>query len=252
MTSTSWSPPSSWRDLGYTYSVARTGLEVLDLLKREPFDIVLMDIEMPVLDGISTTKAIRSAIPGGPIPNPEIPIIGVTAHALKEFREKSLGAGMNDYVSKPVDFHELSLIVNRLIGASPPPPEKKEKETIRPEPDPVRDDTASPWTPDAAMERLGVDPVTFVDFLATARSEMRTMTEELAQAIGSGDLVTATTLSHTIRSVCTSIGANDAGRAAAALEEACRNESAPEQALEVFREEKRRLMKIMDEDVGAS
>lgn len=48
-------------DMGYTYAVAKTGLEVLDLLKREPFDLILMDIEMPVLDGISTTKAIRSA-----------------------------------------------------------------------------------------------------------------------------------------------------------------------------------------------
>ncbi len=87
-------------DLGYTYTVAGNGLEVLDLLKREPFDLVLMDIEMPVLDGISATKAIRSAVPGGPIPNPSIPIIGVTAHALKEFRDKSIDAGMDDYVSK--------------------------------------------------------------------------------------------------------------------------------------------------------
>ncbi|BDQ34220.1 PAS domain S-box protein [Pseudodesulfovibrio portus] len=241
-------------DLGYTYAVAGTGLEVLDLLKREPFDIILMDIEMPVLDGISTTKAIRSAVPGGPIANPAIPIVGVTAHALKEFREKSLDAGMNDYVSKPVDFHELSIIINRLIGAVPRPV-KQESDTEDPaptRPEPARDGALTPWTPDAAMERLGVDPVTFADFLATARSEMHAMTEELGQAIGSGDLDIAVSLAHTLGSVCTSIGANAAARSAEALERACRERSAPDEALEAFRKEKKRLVIIMDEDVQES
>ena len=241
-------------EFGYTYAVAGTGLEVLDMLKREPFDIILMDIEMPVLDGISTTKAIRSAIPGGPIPNQNIPIIGVTAHALKEFREKSLAAGMNDYISKPVDFRELSAIINRLIGAVPAPlgsstvtktPGVSDQEF-------AQDEGLSPWTPDLARERLGVDPVTFSDFLTTARSEMLTMTEELGQAIGSGDMAVATGLARTIRSVCTSIGANDAARAAAALKHACRANADPEKALEAFRAEKVRLMKIIDEDVEGS
>ena len=241
-------------EFGYTYAVAGTGLEVLDMLKHEPFDIILMDIEMPVLDGISTTKAIRSAIPGGPIPNQNIPIIGVTAHALKEFREKSLAAGMNDYISKPVDFRELSAIINRLIGAVPAPlgspavtepPGASDQEL-------AQNEGLSPWTPDEARERLGVDPVTFSDFLNTARSEMRTMTEELGQAIGSGDMVVATALAHTIRSVCSSIGANDAARAAAALKHACRDNADPEKALEAFRAEKVRLMKIMDENVEES
>lgn len=241
-------------DLGYSYAVARTGLEVLDMLKREPFDIILMDIEMPVLDGISTTKAIRSAVIGGPIPNPAIPIVGVTAHALKEFREKSLDAGMDDYVSKPVDFHELSVVINRLIGAAPPPLEQEDRSDFSDSSpcESVPDVGRAPWTPDAAMERLGVDSATFADFLTTARSEMHAMSEELAQAIGSGDLVTATTLAHTIRSVCLSIGANDAGRAAAALKEACKAGIRSEEMFAVFCEEKSRLLKIMDGDTGES
>jgi len=240
-------------DLGYTYAVAGTGLEVLDLLKREPFDLVLMDIEMPVLDGISATKAIRGAVPGGPIPDPAIPIIGVTAHALKEFREKSLEAGMDDYISKPVDFNELSAIISRLIGATPPPP-AAERPTSAPEkaqssvPTKEEDGTAMPWNPDAAMEYLGVDKATFQDFLSTARAEMASMKDELGQAVGAGDFQTAAGLAHTLKSICTSIGANIAALAAADLESTCRQGADPDEDFEAFRQEHDRLVKIMDGD----
>lgn len=242
------------QDLGYTYSVAGTGLEVLDLLKREPFDIILMDIEMPVLDGISTTKAIRSAVQGGPIPDPTIPIIGVTAHALKEFREKSLDSGMDDYVSKPVDFHELSIIINRLLGGvpavpkeapsamAPPSPPKKPA----PEADIPTDSSPDIWTPDAAREFLGVDEATFADFLSAARLEMDTMTDELIQAIAAGEPETVTTLAHTVKSVCRSIGANRAAQAAESLEHISREEGDISPALEDFQKELKELLLIMD------
>ncbi|WP_272698687.1 PAS domain S-box protein [Desulfovibrio sp. Fe33] len=230
-------------DLGYTYAVAKTGLEVLDLLKREPFDLILMDIEMPVLDGISTTKAIRSAVPGGPIPDPNIPIIGVTAHALKEFRDKSLDAGMDDYVAKPVDFHELSVIINRLIGAVPAPPPPASGA------DPAGTeslDALPPWTPDSAMEHLGVDAAIFVDFLVTARTELNLLLDELGQALGSGAAAKALELAGTARSVCTAIGANAAALAASSLVSACGGEGDAEAAFKLFRDEVGNLMKVMD------
>ena len=63
-------------DMGYECVVAGTGLEVLEMIKHDRYDLILMDVEMPVLDGISATKAIRSAVPGGSIPDPDIPIVG--------------------------------------------------------------------------------------------------------------------------------------------------------------------------------
>jgi PAS domain S-box-containing protein len=230
-------------DLGYSYAVAKTGLEVLDLLKREPFDLILMDIEMPVLDGIATTKAIRSAVPGGPIADPNIPIIGVTAHALKEFRDKSLDAGMDDYVAKPVDFNELAVIINRLIGAAPAPV-PPDAGTVQPEAEPM--EALSPWTPDSAMEHLGVDEAIFADFLVTARTELSLLIEELEQASCAEDADKVVELAGTVRSVCTAIGANAAALAAASLVAACNGEGFENNAFSLLRDEIDGLMKIMD------
>jgi len=241
-------------DMGYTYAVAGTGLEVLDLLKREPFDLILMDIEMPVLDGISATKAIRSAIPGGPIPDPAIPIIGVTAHALKEFRDRSLAAGMDDYVSKPVDFLELAYSINRLVGSAPLPPKEKDStdgQPISKAPEPqaeiLEKENVPVWTPDKAMEALGVDETVFKGFLDTALDELTVFNEELEQAIGSDDLETGSRLTHTIKSICTSIGAHRASHASSELETVCRKNQDPIKSFDSLRTEIDRLIVLMNE-----
>jgi two-component system sensor histidine kinase/response regulator len=75
------------------------------LLSREHFDLVLMDCQMPVMDGFAATRLIRSGVAGEP--NRAIPIIAMTANALAGDRERCLQAGMNDYLSKPVVFDEL-------------------------------------------------------------------------------------------------------------------------------------------------
>jgi CheY-like chemotaxis protein len=77
-----------------------------------------MDVEMPVMDGLAATRAIRAATPEMDIPDPDIPIVAMTAHALKEFRDKCLEAGMDAYISKPVDFEELAAIISRIRAGS--------------------------------------------------------------------------------------------------------------------------------------
>ncbi|MBU4244081.1 MAG: PAS domain S-box protein [Proteobacteria bacterium] len=240
------------KEMGHSFALAKTGLEVLEQLRREPFDLILMDIEMPVLDGISTTKAIRAALPDGPIPNPAIPIIGVTAHALKEFRDRSLDAGMDDYVAKPVNFNELALIINRLAGGDtgqPAPPEANPQPDA---PEPADAPTAmpdapdAPWTPGLAMERLGVDETVFQGFLDTARTELTAMELELRQAMGAGNDAGGAALAHTIGSICASIGASRAARAARSLEAACRAQNEARPALEALEAEMASLRGLMD------
>jgi two-component system sensor histidine kinase/response regulator len=91
------------------------GVDVLRALERDQFDLILMDVQMPEMDGFETTAMIRSgrgsAIAG-------IPILAITAHAMKEDREKCLAAGMDGYISKPVRPDELYAAVNELLERS--------------------------------------------------------------------------------------------------------------------------------------
>ncbi|MEO6034060.1 MAG: response regulator, partial [Verrucomicrobiota bacterium] len=96
--------------LGYTVDVAANGLEVLKTLEQIPYDIILMDCQMPEMDGYETTRKIRQRekkMATNDESNPPIYIIALTAHAMKGDREECLRAGMNDYLSKPVSLTEM-------------------------------------------------------------------------------------------------------------------------------------------------
>ena len=90
---------------GYQIIHAKNGYEVLSFLKTEPFDIILMDIQMPEMDGIETTRIIRNS--GTEHFNPNIPIIALTAYAMKGDQEKFLNAGMDNYLTKPIEIDYL-------------------------------------------------------------------------------------------------------------------------------------------------
>ncbi len=100
---------------GYRVEVVNNGKEVLAILKKQHFDIVLMDVQMPTMDGIESAKAIRSSTNN--TFNPGIPIIAVTAHAFIEEKEKCLKAGMNSCIIKPFDSEELIKEIERLVQA---------------------------------------------------------------------------------------------------------------------------------------
>ena len=95
--------------MGYRCDLAANGLEVLEALQRQPYDVVLMDVQMPELDGLETTRRIRKHSPEDKQPR----IIAVTAGAMRGDREKCLAAGMDDYVSKPVQAEELQAALLR-------------------------------------------------------------------------------------------------------------------------------------------
>jgi signal transduction histidine kinase/ActR/RegA family two-component response regulator len=99
---------------GHAVSTAANGQEVLHLLAADEFDCVLMDVQMPVMDGLEATQAIRRA--GNLGVQARIPIIALTAHAMKGDRERFLAAGMDDYIAKPVDVAELAAALARLTA----------------------------------------------------------------------------------------------------------------------------------------
>jgi signal transduction histidine kinase/CheY-like chemotaxis protein len=96
--------------LGHTVETAENGRRALEMLAANSFDLVIMDIQMPVMNGIEATLAIRDSDGANGV-DPEIPIIAMTAHAMKGDRETFLSQGMNDYIPKPVDADELARLL---------------------------------------------------------------------------------------------------------------------------------------------
>lgn len=103
------------REVGYNVEAVSSGQEAIDAVESGLFKLVLMDVEMNDMDGLTATKKIRS-IPGS---IGKIPIIAVTAHSSMKDREKCLAAGMNDYIAKPINIHFLKLTIDQWLNTSP-------------------------------------------------------------------------------------------------------------------------------------
>jgi signal transduction histidine kinase/CheY-like chemotaxis protein/ligand-binding sensor domain-containing protein len=97
---------------GISVVLANNGREALDQLEKQKFDVILMDVEMPEMDGISATAAIRER---ERLNGQHVPIIAMTAHAMKGDRDRFLGAGMDAYVSKPIGFEELFAVIDSVL-----------------------------------------------------------------------------------------------------------------------------------------
>lgn len=97
---------------GHICDIADNGQEALNLLENKQYDLVFMDIQMPILDGVQTTKIIRKSEESN---NRHTPIIALTAYALKEDKERFLSAGMDNYISKPFNMNELLKVVYNTV-----------------------------------------------------------------------------------------------------------------------------------------
>ena len=113
--------------LGHQADVAGNGQEALDLHARNRYDLVLMDVQMPVMGGFDATRKIREREAAG---SPRTPIIAMTAHAMKGDRERCLAAGMDGYLSKPVHAPDLVDVLIHHSGHDDPPPPRSEPTTV--------------------------------------------------------------------------------------------------------------------------
>lgn len=102
------------QEKGYEVVIANNGEEAVMKMEREDFDCILMDIQMPVMDGYTATKIIRQKQQANEFK--DTPILGMTANAFKGDRQKCLDAGMDDYISKPLDFNTLEMKIKALIN----------------------------------------------------------------------------------------------------------------------------------------
>ena len=98
---------------GVSSEVANNGKEALDIMARASFDLIIMDCQMPVMDGFATTRAVRADVTG----NPHTVIVALTANAMKEDQDACYAAGMNDYLSKPIQMPLLKAMLLKHLTA---------------------------------------------------------------------------------------------------------------------------------------
>jgi CheY-like chemotaxis protein len=98
---------------GHSVVTATNGVEALSLVEQRPFDVIIMDIQMPGMDGLEVTRCIRQRenLVG------RVPIVALTANAMKEDRERCLASGMDDYISKPFAHDELLAIIGKIASS---------------------------------------------------------------------------------------------------------------------------------------
>jgi len=169
-----------------------------NLLKNKNFDLILMDISMPDIDGLEATEIIRTEI------NKTIPIIAITASALVGEKERSLAAGMNDYISKPFHPDELFNKIKQLVPA-------QKLNTI----EPICDLTTLHQKADGDNEYLK-------DILSSYVSEMPIYAKELMEAKNSGNYVIMGAQAHKMRSPAALLGAKEMVKLLSAIEKDCK------------------------------
>jgi two-component system, sensor histidine kinase and response regulator len=193
---------------GHTVVVTVNGREALEALERETVDLVLMDVQMPVMDGLEAMRAIRTKeqSTGG-----HLPIIALTAHAMKGDRERCLAAGADDYVTKPIRIAELLAVMNRvttgLAGLSPVAPATTAAS------DSIRLDTA------AALSRVEGDRDLLEELVRLFMEECPGNLNEIRHAVDTGDADVLLRLTHTIKGAAMNLGALKVSDAASALED---------------------------------
>ena len=200
---------------GVTVTVAGDGSQALELLARNRFDAVLMDCQMPVMDGYATTRALRQ--------QPEfadLPVIAMTANAMVGDREKALAAGMNDHVAKPINVEELFSKIARwvhpAVGARPAPAAL----TISGA-DPEPNGTFPGIDMNAGRSHTLGDDKLYRRLLDIFLDGQRDFAAQFRAASASGNMPAATRLAHDLKSLAATIGAHAVQTAAASLEQAC-------------------------------
>ncbi len=196
------------KELGFNLDIVNNGLEALEVLKQSasvnPYALILMDCQMPVMDGYETTSNIRSGAAGERYTNS--PIIAMTANAMVGDREKCLNAGMDDYMSKPIDSDLLMSKINKWFDPKnnsdiTTKPAAKETKLITPNTDLVM------WDKDAALKRImGKQDLLFklVEvFLAESPKRML----NLEEAVHNADCKTIREITHSIKGIAGTIGA---------------------------------------------
>jgi CheY-like chemotaxis protein/HPt (histidine-containing phosphotransfer) domain-containing protein len=203
------------RQLGLSADAVANGIDAVRAVEAIPYDVVLMDVQMPEMDGLEATRAIRHL--GSQGARPPVTIIAVTAHALRGDAESCFAAGMDDYVAKPLSPTVLAQILEKWIRGTPEPAHPGE----------VCASQSSP--PHPVFDEAGL-VARVVDDLALARAVTRQFLDDtpgrletLVRDILAGDMKHAEYLAHTIKGAAMAVGGESLANVASNVEAMARH-----------------------------
>jgi len=211
---------------GASVEVAANGREALDMVRAKGYDVVLMDLQMPVMDGLQATRAIRD------IPRfAQLPIIAMTASVMSGDRDRCLEAGMNDHISKPVSIEQLMGTLSRWL------PDRPAAAPAAP-PAPPGDAAGTAELPgeldgfqvEEGIKRVGGDRALYRRLLLQFHDHSARAGSEIRAALAAGDRARAKAEAHTLKGVAGTLSARELYAAAQALETALRKNAASVEA----------------------
>ena len=220
------------RKLGLNADAVANGLEALQAIANIAYDLVLMDVQMPVMDGLEATRRIRdrearAAHAGTPDHRPGghagIAIIAMTAHARERDREDCLAAGMNDYVSKPVDPHALIAVLEKWLPSDQPnPPSPTDPPPVKIELSDKPAGAAKIYDRAAFLQRIMGDEDVVREIEAQLLRDLPVIIAMLEKDITAGAMKSAGEQAHKIKGIAANVSAEALRNAATAMENAGR------------------------------
>lgn len=192
---------------GHHVTVVSSGARAVAALERGAYDLVLMDVQMPEMDGLEATAVIRGRERGS---GRHVPIVAMTACAMKGDRERCLDAGMDGYISKPIQVHELLEALSSVAARIPGPLPAQQSLAPQP-PQPIIDRQA-------ALRHVGGDQKLLAELVDVFLSSCPSLMADLAKAVASKDAAAVRRLAHMLKGSVGSFGAAAAHEAALQLE----------------------------------
>ncbi|BDV01678.1 hypothetical protein TDMWS_17630 [Thermodesulfomicrobium sp. WS] len=201
---------------GLSVQVVDTGTAAVEAALQRPFDVVLMDVEMPDMDGLEATRRIHARAP-------HLPVVAMTAYALAEERQRMQAAGMVDHVSKPVNIAHLFEVLGRFV---PVQRQERPEEVTPAQPTGLAFLRSRPgWKVDEAVERMGGDTEAYVRLLGDMVEAYRDLDTEVRALVERGELDAARAKVHALRGIAGNAGAAALYAAASKVEEDLRSGS---------------------------
>ncbi len=205
------------QDRGHAVEIAGDGQQAISMVQRNDYDVILMDVQMPGMDGLETTAAIRAREND----KRRVPIIAMTAHAMKGDREQCLAGGMDDYLSKPIDRHEMIALVERL-AAEPALVNARATSTTSGPAGPANRPATAVFDLELALKRCINSKDMLQEMIECFFDEMDNLFPRMRTALEKDDLAEVGRLGHRMKGTVVYLGAEAAREATLRVERFCK------------------------------